>query len=216
MDVNAMGIPLAFFALMVVLCWWLVGAKGYWPIKLAAVTSALGVSLLLWKSVSGLSGWATPHELPEQFLVHWVIVHEPSRDGKSGEGGIYIWATELDVEHEVTKKAQGIRFTPDHPGEPRAYKLPYSKKLHEQVQNVAQRLRQGKPVVGKRKGLPSDEEDDEDGEEGDGEGGKKGKGKKGKGKGKAGLGGYGGFSRDQEFMFYDLPPNKMPEKVPGQ
>lgn len=220
MDVNAVGIPLAFFAMMVVLCWWLVGAKGHWALKLLTVAASLAVSLLMWTSVSGMGGWATKEPLPDRFLVHWVEIREPSKDGKD-EGGIYIWCTALDDDHQVKKESKRFSLAPDHPGEPRVYRIPYTRERHEQVAKAKKRLMSGKPVVGKRKGVEGggDEEGDgdEDGEEGDGKGGKgkgKGKGKKG---GKAGDGqGGGGFSKDQEFMFYDLPPPKMPEKIPGQ
>jgi hypothetical protein len=201
MDVSAIGIPLAFLALMVVLCWWVVGAKGHWTLKIAVVAVSLGVSLILWNSVSSLSGWASKQELPERFLVHWAVIHEPSRDGKGGDGGIYIWVTELDDNHEM-KKNQSAVFTPNRPDEPRAYKLPYSRKLHEQLTQAMGKLRQGKPVVGRRDGIEGDGEDGD----GDGEEGKE----KGKGKNK------GSFSKKQKFMFYDLPPPKLPDKIPGQ
>lgn len=87
----------------------------------------------LWRDVAG---WPARAELPERFLFHAATIIEPDVE-KSEKGSIYVWATEL---------------TDDGPGVmPRAYRVPYLKSLHSQLQEAESRMRNGLPQIGKRK-----------------------------------------------------------------
>ena len=54
-------------------------------------------SLNIVRSLENLSGWPSGGVLPDQFLVHWVLVEEPSKELKN-DGGIYFWVQNLDNE----------------------------------------------------------------------------------------------------------------------
>lgn len=217
MDLHAIGIPLTFLILASLGLWFVILGKGYWWAKLGFITIVLYFSLALWNSLSSLSGWATDTKLPPKFVVHWTLVSEPSKINPKEVGGIFFWATEINEENMPKKEEINYFLQPfaakKADTEPRVYRLPYSEKLHKDLQSVMQKIRQGKTVVGKGK-TPG-----EAGEEGEGKGKGKGKGQgngqgNGKGKGKNGRG--GSMSQEQEFMFYDLPPFKMPEKDPQE
>lgn len=214
MDYNAVGIPVAFLLLAAMGLWLIIFAKGYWWLKIIFITFALYFSLAMWASLSQLSGWPTDVEMPDKFLVHAILVEEPSKSNLKEKGAIYMWASEIDENHNIKKKEVSSWLLPfvsrKNSSEPRVYRLPYSEELHEQSRQISKMLKAGKPVVGKGKKIS--------GQPGEGEG--KGDGKGGKGKtygGKLGEGkGRGGnnFSQRQEFMFYELPPFMMPDKGP--
>ena len=81
-------------------------------------------------------GWPTDDKLPPKFLLHWAVIQEP--DVKLGdEGSIYVWArpiSESEIEHKEWNDYL-LSFY-DGKSEPRAYRIPYSRELHEQTQKV--------------------------------------------------------------------------------
>jgi hypothetical protein len=216
MDYNAVGIPVAFLLLAAMGLWLIIFAKGYWWLKCIFIAFVLYFSLAMWASLSQLSGWPTDVGMPDNFLVHAILVEEPSKSNLKEKGAIYMWASEIDENHNIKKKEIDSWLLPfvsrKNASEPRVYRLPYSEELHEQARQISKMLKAGKSVVGKGKKIG----DGEEGEEGDGDGKGKGKGK-GKGRqygGKLGKGNGNSFSQRQEFMFYELPPFMMPDKGP--
>jgi|TARA_Y100000310_G_scaffold181872_1_gene181901 hypothetical protein len=83
--------------------------------------------------------------MPEKVLIHWVIVKEPNKHTKFN-GAIYFL-----IESAEKKKSSWLHvfaYGKDRP-EPRLFALPYSRGLHEQVQNQMKgRLRKGQPILG--------------------------------------------------------------------
>jgi hypothetical protein len=69
-------------------------------------------------------------------------------------------------------------------GQPRSYNLPYSRKLHEQLAEAGERMKKGHSVAGKA--MMKQRGDQE---------------------------GHSGIGQKQDFMFYDLPPAKLPQKI---
>lgn len=209
MDLNAIGIPLTFVLLATLGLWFIILGGGHWWIKIAFISLVLYFSVAMWSSLSSLSGWATQSSLPPKFILHWTLVSEPSKINFKDKGAIYFWTTEVDEAHVVKKKEVNYFLQPfvskKSDSEPRVHRIPYSEKLHQELMQVMQKIRQGKTVVGSAK---SGKLGEEGGEGGDGDG-------KGKGKGRNGKGRDGSMSQEQEFMFYDLPPFKMPEKEPN-
>jgi hypothetical protein len=217
MDFNAIGIPIGFILLAAIGLWLLIFAKGWWVLKIFFMTLCIYFSLAVWLSLSQLSGWPSSSELPERFLINGVAVQEPSRTDPNDKGNIYVWATELDNDFKAKKTEISSWLMPfvskKRPSEPRAYRLPYTDEMREQMAQVSKMMKAGKPVVGERNKLTGKG----DGEGGDGKGKGKGKGKgqgQGMGQGKEGQGkGKGGsMSQEQDYMFYELPPPKFPEK----
>jgi len=214
MDLNALGIPVAFVLLAALALWLIILGKGQWWLKMVFVSGILYFAICMWFSLGDLSGWPTNKAVPEKFLVHWMLVREGAKDNPKDTGHIYVWLTELDEEDKPKEEEPNPWILPfvskQKASEPRAYRLPYSKQLHEQAAQVMQMLRAGKQVVGKRGDLAGDAGG---GGEGEGKGKGKGKGKGREDKGEGGKGtGEGSLSQDQIFMFYELPPAKLPEK----
>lgn len=217
MDFNAVGIPIAFVLLVAIGLWLLIFARGWWILKLIFMSFCVYFSIVVWLSLSQLSGWPSNSELPEKFLFNGVAVKEPSIINLQDKGNIYIWATELTNEFTAKKTDVSPWLLPfvskKRSSEPRAYRLPYSEQMKEQLAQVSKMMKSGKSVVGERNNLL--------GKNGEGEGGNgKGEGEgEGKGKGQGRIGGEAGksegngsLSQEQEFMFYELPVPKFSDK----
>ena len=163
-----------------------------WYIKTLCISAFCLFTVIFWSSIHTYLGWpALEKEMPDKALIHWVIVKEPNKIIKS-EGDIYIMLESLDVKggNSLTKffgyKKNKI--------EPRVYGLPYSRKLHEQLEKeVMGKLKKGQPVLGRlakgKQGLPS-------------------KGKKGESSKKGG----GSESQDQDWEFHELSPSEIHQK----
>jgi hypothetical protein len=97
-----------------------------WWVKAPAILLVSGFYYVSYASLPNLLGWPTPYGLPKRVYVIAATIEEPN--------AIYLWARDLN---------DGLRIT-----RPRSYKLPYTRKLHEKVENVARKLRRGIPVIG--------------------------------------------------------------------
>ena len=91
-----MGITISFIILGTILLWFLIEADGKWLPKVFAILITLMFSLNVARSFNNLSGWASDDDLPEKFLIHWVLVKEPSKAG-GDTGGIYVWVSNLEA-----------------------------------------------------------------------------------------------------------------------
>ena len=216
MNLEAIGIPLAFAILVAVILWFIIAGKGHWLLKMLFVSVALYFSIAMWHSLGDLVGWPSNNPLPDKFLVHWLVVKEGIPGGKD-PGAIFLWATELDKNDRPKVDKQNpylISFIAKKTAvEPRSYRMPYTREMHQQANGVLKLLKAGKQVVGEGEGEGSGMG------EGDGKGGKGKGGKSGKGKGKKGMfdGLFGGsFSHSPFPIFHELPPPKLPAKVTGE
>jgi len=177
-----MNIIPTFILLGGLILWFVIGTKGYWPLKMILITMTVCFSLLLSQTMENVRGWPTDDELPYEFNVHWVVIKEPSKADHNNKGGMYLWVTDLSGDGR----------------QPRAYRSEYSREKHEDAQEALEMIMGGKKVGGRRG------EGEGDGE-GDGEGGQKGQGE---GNGTGG----GSLSNSPEIIFHELPPPKLPEK----
>ena len=189
------GIISGFILLAILLLWFVIGAKGHWFNKAAMILVSLYFCLSVGLSVSEFMGWPTDKALPEKFLVHWAVIDEP--DVKSGsEGSIYVWVRHLsNPEKEYDEWNDYLLSFYDGESRPRAYRLSYSRGLHERTQEAIDMLTKGEGVGGTSEG---------EGKEGDGEG------LEGEGT-EEGEGG-GSLTRNGGIMFHKLPPPKLPDK----
>jgi hypothetical protein len=190
MNINTLGIPLTFVILVAVILWFIIWGKGHWLLKAVVVAVSLYFGIATWQSLNGLLGWPAPESesLPDKFAVHWVVIKEPSKK-TADPGAIFIW---------VSGPVKESLFAPDFK-EPRAYKLPYSKEMHQRAEGALSLIRKGEKVIGMR-----------------GKGKGKGWGQKGKGKGEGeGEKGAWGMSRKHipDIVFHKLPPPKFPPKM---
>lgn len=116
----------AYAILLLAACWTLARAAS---IKVAAFFTAAAVALSagLWLAIPDTSGYPTAHQPPKVASLIWGVVDEP--DPQSGDPGrIYLW---LDNGHGV----------------PRAYRLPYTRQLHRQLQAGLQAIKHGQQMA---------------------------------------------------------------------
>jgi hypothetical protein len=201
MDPNTIAIPIAFIILSAVLCWLVISLKGKWWIKLILILIVPSFGLAVWKSLSSYQGWPTSTEIPEKALFLQGIVREPEPDD-GDPGAIYLWLLPLSPEVLDVKTFLDFR---GKLGEPRAYKLPYSRGMHQAVLKAQSMAAKGKPAVMQRGGKPGKGDGDGDGtpgEEGQREGLDGQPGRPGDG--------YGGH--EQDVQVYELPDPEPPRK----
>ncbi len=126
-----------YAALTLLLLYLLIGGRLPWPARAGLVLLFSGAYFGSWLLWQDLAGWPARAVLPDRFLFHAASITEPDVE-KAEPGSIYLWLTELrDEEGPIAK--------------PRAYRVPYLKSLHSEVQEAQMRLRNGMPQVGRRK-----------------------------------------------------------------
>ena len=172
--------------------WILNESKLKWYLKTACITTFCLFTIIFWTSIHTFLGWpADEEDVPNKILIHWVIVKEPNKF-EEFDGGIFILLETM----EKPKANRVARFFGygKNKMEPRLFGLKYSRELHEQLEKVKGRLKQGQPVAGK---LTKE--------------GKNGKGKKGQGKQGDKKGG-GSESQEQDWQFHELRPSDIHQK----
>lgn len=220
------AISLLLLSLFALSFWILKESKVKLVVKLTLITTFFTFCTLLGFSLQSFMGWsANDNMIPKVVAIRHVVIKEPNKQ-LGLEGSIH-----LLIEHPPTRYdawwLQLFAYKTSK-SEPRLFRLPYSRELHEVMQNeVIPKNMRGQIVVGElSKG---------------GKGGKPGFGKGGRGKGKGGhgrgqgngqgegdedgdgngngrrgrgngTGGYGGESLENEYMFHVLPPGYFQQK----
>jgi len=116
----------AYAALALGLAWSLAGGPG-WRRRAAYAVCAPPLAFALWVGRPDPAGWPASGKVPRESSLVSAVVDEP--DPATGDRGhIYLW---LDVGAAA----------------PRAYSLPYSRALHEQVQHALDELKHGHGVA---------------------------------------------------------------------
>ncbi|HVS85014.1 MAG TPA: hypothetical protein VHD91_05245 [Gaiellaceae bacterium] len=105
---------------------WVVAGGASWKVRAPYVVLAPALALALWLGRPDAAGWPSVAALPAHAQLHWAVVDEPD-PATSDPGRIYLW---LDV----------------GAAKPRAYSLPYSRQMHEQVQRALVQLKRGRPI----------------------------------------------------------------------
>ena len=200
-----MTIPLVFFSLFILILWFIIGAKGHWGVKAVVIAMTLHFCISIGLSLEGFAGWPSADDLPDKFVVHWMVVEEPDKKTKT-PGAIYVWVTDLGQHQESPESSRWrglfLNLFPSGEGQPRAYVSPYSKEKHKDADGVLTQIRGGKIVIGergKKGGEPGEGEDGEGNGDGNGD--------------PAGSDGGGSFSRSDGITFHELPPTKLPKKI---
>jgi hypothetical protein len=112
------------------LLWFVIGSRGRWWIKLPTIVVTSLFTFIVWHALDSFSGWPTAQMPPPRALMLGSSVDEPR--------AIYVWL--------LVPSAPGpLEYRPDG-GEPRAYRLPYSRELHEQVDRASKLASKGQPV----------------------------------------------------------------------
>ncbi len=123
-----------------------------WPIKASAIGLALPATLGTFLAIQAQLGWPSQNGLPEQFQLHAALIDEPSANATDG-GAIYLWLTpwnrQLSQDETHIDGDIGLDAATLPPRRPRAFGLPYSRDLHQQVEDMQERLARGEMVVGR-------------------------------------------------------------------
>lgn len=201
-NAGALAIPLAFIILSAVLLWAIIGAKGKWWIKCLLIVLVPSFGIIVWQSFNSYFGWATKEKTPEQFQLLWVEIVEPNIQ-ENDKGAIYVWVFPYGDSEKQNIITKVFGYKPKTV-EPRAYKIPYSRNLHIEMEKAKEMLMGGVLVVVERNsGVPEEQKEQDDNQQGQ-EGGKNKNGKNEEG--------YESQVKDDQFKIYKLPPAKSPRK----
>lgn len=115
----------AYGALALGLAWSLTGTAS-WRRRAPYIVCAPPLALALWLGRPDPAGWPSAASIPKGAQLVWAQVDEPD-PSVSDPGHVYLW---LDVGGT----------------EPRAYVVPYTRTLHQQVQKALQSVKRGRPM----------------------------------------------------------------------
>ena len=166
---GIIGLTASFLVLVALILWLIILSKNkLWIIKSIIIISATLFSIVVLFSLKDFIGWPSKSTLPQEFQLHWAIIDEPSKVNNT-EGAIYMWVTALDKEN----KSKDL---------PRAYKIDYTRKNHEEIMKGLISLGDGIQQKGEKVKVKEDIDIEED------------------------------LSNLQEIVIYELPKPLLPEK----
>tara|TARA_Y100001951_G_C11283093_1_gene266726 strand:+ start:676 stop:1281 length:606 start_codon:yes stop_codon:yes gene_type:complete len=197
----SIGIELGFVLIATLILWFIIGSKGHWLSKAVVIFSSLYFCLSVGFSIKDYMGWPTEEDLPDKFVVYWLVIEEPDKQ-TGNKGSVYIWVQPLSKAKNTSETWEDYLLSfYNGQSKPRAHQMSYSKDLHERAQEAIEMIRRGQRVGG----LSGN--------------GKKGEGKKGEGKGQGnnqdGGSGGGSLTRNGGIIFHQLPPTRLPDKIGG-
>lgn len=149
---NSIAIPLGFLLLAGALCWYLAYTKGRWAVKGFLTVFLIFYSLETYRALPSYSGWPARETMPQRALLLHAVVREPN-PSKHDPGAIFLWVVPLGQDDPGPFSYRPVS------GEPRAYKLPYSRSMHEQSARAMKAMQQnGRPILIERGGTAGDGE----------------------------------------------------------
>jgi hypothetical protein len=110
-------IAVGFVLLGALLLWFVIGSRGRWWLKLTAIVGTCAFMFAVWHALDSFSGWPTDERPPAHAVFLGGSVDEPD--------AIYVWLIPAKEDGPLSYKASGA--------EPRAFRLPYSRRLHQEV-----------------------------------------------------------------------------------
>jgi hypothetical protein len=106
---------------------WLLAGGTSWKLRAPFIVAAPTLALGLWLGRPDTSGWPSAAHIPAHSALQWAVVDEPD-PATADPGHVYLW---LDVGGAA----------------PRAFTLPYSRSLHEQVQRALKSIQHGRSMA---------------------------------------------------------------------
>lgn len=119
-----------FLALSLLLIAALARSTWPWPGKAILILVVLIASIAAWQALEREAGWPSAAPLPAEFQLLSSRIIEPNAR-QNDSGAIFLWAQDLST---------------DARPEPRAYRLPYSVGLHDEISRANRR---GRPQQGR-------------------------------------------------------------------
>ena len=111
----------------------LVFSRLHWVLCLLLVLMVSGSYWVAYQGWDRAQGWPSTNAVPEKFLLHGAVIEEPDQE-KGVTGTIFIWLTDLST----YKPAE----------QPRAFIMPYTKRLHAAAQEALRQMRNGELQLG--------------------------------------------------------------------
>lgn len=146
------GITILYALVMGLLCWFIIGIKGRWIIKTLIISISIWFAVTLAFTFNNFMGWPSEEQFKTKTSqIIWFQIKEPSKISRA-EGAIYIWVREVNPP-EIAENALSVKdllnpmiwfVYPDQNTAPRSYKLPYTKKMHKKLREVAEGRGKGK------------------------------------------------------------------------
>jgi hypothetical protein len=142
------GLSIAFVIISSIVLWFSIRTPGQIIIKAMLIPATVWYGLVLYYSVPNLMGWPISQTIPDNSHVLAIRIKEPDPT-QNDPGAIYFWVNIKpdSKKPEPTLKAQlnpKSVFSYNSKTQPRAYQLPYSRKLHKAIVE-AQRKAEGVP-----------------------------------------------------------------------
>jgi hypothetical protein len=111
----------------------LVFSRLHWILRLLLVLMVSGSYWIAYQGWDRAQGWPSSNAVPEKFLLHGAVIEEPNKE-EGVSGTIFLWLSDL-TEHQPAEQ-------------PRAYVMPYSKRLHNAAQEAIRHMRNGELQLG--------------------------------------------------------------------
>lgn len=131
---------LLFAVLAAILLWFILGSKGKWWAKVPLIIIVPYLGFLTHQIPDTYKGWPTVSNPPVTSTFIGGIVEEPDAVTDS-EGAIYLWLIPV----RGTTSDHGLGYESKN-GEPRAYRVPYTRQLHKQVEQAKAEAKRGNAV----------------------------------------------------------------------
>jgi len=125
-----MSVTILFVLLFALAVWSIIHVRGHWGIKAVMILAIPVVLWVMYGAVNSYRGYPKHTGLngvPSQVVFLSCLVEEPK--------DIYLWAIPLSGSHGV------LDYRPKH-GEPRSYRLPYSRSLHKACETADKQVQQ--------------------------------------------------------------------------
>jgi len=142
------GMTVAYILLATILLWFVIGSHGKWWLKGCMIAVTVWFGTTLYYSMQNFMGWPTVESVTSQNAeLLYFKIREPSKSDDD-PGAIYLWVRMLNNDEEM--KGFEIKDLMD-PNmwfkysdilAPRAYKLPYTRETHEELENYAKQQRE--------------------------------------------------------------------------
>lgn len=150
MDVwsGYIGLSIAFVIISAIVLWFSIRTPGQIVIKAMLIPATIWYGLALYYTVPNLMGWPISEVIPDNSQVLAIRIKEPNPQ-HNDPGAIYFW---VNIEPSSKNAQQTLVaqlnpksvFSYNSKTQPRAYQLPYSRKMHKAIVE-AQRQAQGMP-----------------------------------------------------------------------
>jgi len=143
------GLTISFVIISAIVLWFAIRTPGQIIIKALLIPATIWYGLILYYSVPNLMGWPVSQSIPDNSHVLAVRINEPN-PMHNDPGAIYVWVIVKPSSKSSEQKLAGLFnlknvFSSNKKTQPRAYQMPYSRKLHKAI---VEALRKAKGTPG--------------------------------------------------------------------